>query len=490
MATPTSPGFVSFIFTSGLNNIDGLLFSEKWGGSTGTGVNLTYSFGQYNTSYYITTYGSDEPWNGFQPLTATQQSAAKKALAAWSDVANVNFIQVTDSSTVAGDIRFATSDQAAPTAYAYLPGAYTEAGDIWFSNSSSYNTDTKGTYGYITFLHEIGHALGLKHTHEANGSGVVTNASQDYTLYSVMSYRSYENAPLGSYGQSFYPTTPMINDIAAIQHIYGADYSTRSGNTTYSWGTGQQILETIWDGGGIDTIDWSNQSSSATIILQDGRFSKLGPSYWDGVKYESRTLGIAYKAIIENAKGGSAGDLLTGNASANTLTGNGGNDALSGLSNNDSLYGGSGNDTLDGGSGRDYLTGEIGNDILRGSTEDDILIGAGGFDTLTGGMGKDRFIFNSKNEGRDTITDFSVVDDIFHVSKAGFGGGLTATAVITTAQFRLGSAAADASDRFIYNKSTGGLFFDIDGKDGTGQVQFAQISTNLALTNNDFFVIA
>lgn len=93
-------------------------------------------------------------------------------------------------------------------------------------------------------------------------------------------------------------------------------------------------------------------------------------------------------------------------------------------------------------------------------------------------------------EGRDTITDFSVVDDIINVSKAGFGGGLPAGAAITAAQFRLGSAAGDESDRFIYNKGTGGLFFDIDGTGATGQLQFAQLSANLALTKSDIFVIA
>lgn len=65
-------------------------------------------------------------------------------------------------------------------------------------------------------------------------------------------------------------------------------------------------------------------------------------------------------------------------------------------------------------------------------------------------------------------------------------------AAITVAQFRLGSSAGDSSDRFIYNKGTGGLFFDPDGNvaNGTGQLQFAQLSTNLAMTSKDIFVIA
>lgn len=73
------------------------------------------------------------------------------------------------------------------------------------------------------------------------------------------------------------------------------------------------------------------------------------------------------------------------------------------------------------------------------------------------------------------------------VSASGFGG-LTENAAITAAQFRIGSAAADASDRFIYNKNTGALFFDSDGTGADTQVQFGQLSTNLAMTNNDIFV--
>lgn len=91
--------------------------------------------------------------------------------------------------------------------------------------------------------------------------------------------------------------------------------------------------------------------------------------------------------------------------------------------------------------------------------------------------------------GRDTITDFLVVDDTIQVSKVGFGGELTANAAITAAQFRIGTKAGDSSDRFIYNEATGALLFDADGTGASAQVQFAQLSTNLGITNNDIFVM-
>lgn len=95
-----------------------------------------------------------------------------------------------------------------------------------------------------------------------------------------------------------------------------------------------------------------------------------------------------------------------------------------------------------------------------------------------------------KTEGHETITDFVVTDDTIDVLKAGFGGGLITGAALTAAQFRVGSRAGDSSDRFIYNRTTGALLFDADRTGAIAQVQFAQLSTGLALTNNDIFVTA
>ena len=112
------------------------------------------------------------------------------------------------------------------------------------------------------------------------------------------------------------------------------------------------------------------------------------------------------------------------------------------------------------------------------------------------GAGADKFIFNA-NDGVDTITDFSPVDDTIVVSAdgfgsvpAGFGAGLTPGQAITASQFTIGAAATDTSDRFIYNRSTGALFFDADGIGSTDQVQIASLSTGLAMNNTDIFVIA
>jgi Ca2+-binding RTX toxin-like protein len=145
------------------------------------------------------------------------------------------------------------------------------------------------------------------------------------------------------------------------------------------------------------------------------------------------------------------------------------------------------------------ITGNEANNLLSGKSGDDTLVGGGsdrlvgglGADTLTGGAGADRFIRKYSDTGVDTITDFNVASDRFIVSASGFGGELFSGAVITQSQFAVkGEAALDESTRFIYDSTTGGLFFDADGT-GTSQIiQVAQLSSGLAMTNANIFVFA
>ena len=157
---------------------------------------------------------------------------------------------------------------------------------------------------------------------------------------------------------------------------------------------------------------------------------------------------------------------------------------------NDHVINGSeGNDTINGGNNlNNTINGKAGNDKLSGKNGDDILIGGIGDDTLTGGKGQDSFSFNSPKEGVDTIKDFIPKDDTIVVRAQGFKGSLVAGSVIPSEQFVLGSTATDNSDRFIYNKATGELFFDSDGGGVKQSVLLAQLSTRPLLTNADIFV--
>lgn len=147
------------------------------------------------------------------------------------------------------------------------------------------------------------------------------------------------------------------------------------------------------------------------------------------------------------------------------------NRRIIGNQNNNDLEGTNANDFIDGQGGNDRLVGNLGND------------------TLTGGAGGDRFVFSSPSQGIDLITDFNVIDDTINVSASGFRAGLVANAAIQSSQFLIGTSSTTASQRFIYNKTTGALFFDADGLGGATQVQLATLNPELTLTKADIFVV-
>jgi Ca2+-binding RTX toxin-like protein len=180
--------------------------------------------------------------------------------------------------------------------------------------------------------------------------------------------------------------------------------------------------------------------------------------------------------------GGAGGDTLNGGADVDKMNGEAGNDTLNGGSHNDALSGSGGNDTLNGEGGRDALNGGAGNDTLNGSF---------GSDKLTGGAGLDSFLFNTPLNAAtyvDRVFDFSSVDDKILLGSAIFtAAGPPGT--LAAGAFVIGSAAADAGDRIVYNSATGALSYDPDGTGATAQTQFATLATGLGLTNANFQVV-
>lgn len=142
----------------------------------------------------------------------------------------------------------------------------------------------------------------------------------------------------------------------------------------------------------------------------------------------------------------------------------------------------------------DYvLRGAAGNDTLTGGTGNDTLIGFAGADSLTGGAGADNFVFNNFSEGIDTISDFTLSDnDVINVAATGFLGGLTAGA-LNANQFLSGAGANAATDllqRFIYDTTSGALFFDQDGNlGGFSAIQIATLSGAPSITGSNIVVI-
>jgi serralysin len=198
----------------------------------------------------------------------------------------------------------------------------------------------------------------------------------DSLEFTVMTYRPYVGGPVGTYSIEEWgaPQTYMMLDIAALQHLYGADFTTNAGNTVYSWtpGSGRtwvdgtvalnpganRIFATIWDGGGRDTYDLSAYKTGVAVDLRPGGasvFSQLQRADLGGGPNGGEARGNIFNALqyrgdprslIENATGGGGDDRLVGNAVANLLKGGAGDDRLNGLGGSDALAGGSGSDTF------------------------------------------------------------------------------------------------------------------------------------------------
>jgi Ca2+-binding RTX toxin-like protein len=222
-------------------------------------------------------------------------------------------------------------------------------------------------------------------------------------------------------------------------------------------------------------------------------------------------------SVAINGTGNTLANKIVGNSGANVLNGGGGSDSFGGGSGNDT-YVTDGGDTITEGSGagtdlvQSSVTFTLGSNLenltltgsaaingtgntlankIVGNGAANSLNGATGNDSLTGGGGSDNFIFNSTLGGSniDRITDFNVAADTIRLENAIFtglaNGALAGSAFVSNTSGK----AADASDRIIYEKDTGKLFFDKDGTGAAAKVQFATIGTNLALTSADFFVI-
>ncbi|WP_274631312.1 M10 family metallopeptidase C-terminal domain-containing protein [Arvimicrobium flavum] len=372
--------------------VDGILLTNKW-----ENPNITFSFPTKASNYGKNYSSAGEPYKGFEAFNSTQKAAVIRILDSIEGFTKATFTQMTETDTQHATLRFAETtavySSGHTSAWTYHPSSTTErAGDGWYNTSGAnygYNTPAYGNRSYATMMHEIGHQIGLAHPHDARGT--LMPDAYDNRNYTVMSYERLSGGDVQTY---------MQKDIAALQHMYGANYDTNSGNTTYKWstttgelsinGVGQgkptanKIAMTVWDGGGTDTYDFSNYATALKIDLNPGAWTSLGTQHIKGAEGEIANA-LLYKgdarSLIENAKGGSGADTIVGNQAANVLEGNAGND---------------------------ILRGEAGNDILRGGT---------GSDKLYGGTGSDVFDFDftswSTPTARDTIMDFVPgVDDI------------------------------------------------------------------------------
>lgn len=395
----------------------------SWSSPLGNSVPVTYGFRAVAPpdSYSVAQEGRT-----FTAVNGAERDAANASLREWASVANITFVPVNQSgetnqaTMLFGNYRGPLTDgKADSTAHAYFPETKNTApesleGDVWFNLSdNSFAALPLGSYNFSTALHEIGHAIGLQHPGDYNAAPGVRLTyekdavyAQDTLQYSVMSYfEAFNSGATHAFnGTTIYTSTPLRDDIAAIQRLYGANMTTRTGDTTYGFNnnTGDPAFElavnkqgvfSIWDAGGRNTIDLSGFNTNQQIDLHQGAFSNAGAL--------TGNISIAIGTLVQNAIGGGGNDYILGNGTDNMLRGNAGNDTIIGdIGQNTSVYAGA---------AKNYEVSINYRDSLSGFTIRD-KVGSDGLDSLT------RIQALKFADQTMSVTDFAKVEELVSTS--------------------------------------------------------------------------
>jgi Ca2+-binding RTX toxin-like protein len=344
-------------------------------------------------------------------LTAAEQTLARAALQEWSDIIGVHFQEVTTNGEITFDDSEDPSGPIATTDATWANGIISSA-HVHISSSwvTTYGTSLN-SYSFQSYVHEIGHALGLGHAGDySNTADYPYDASfeNDAWSTSIMSYfDEHQNTYFANQGFSLdYAVTPMAADILAMEDLYGLSTTTRTGDTVYGYNSNAgtiydatqypDVAYTIFDSGGNDTLDFSGSSSQQLINLNPETFSNVNGNIGN--------ITIARGVVIENAIGGSGSDTIIGNSANNVLT------------------------------------------------------GRAGADTLTGGAGSDTFRDTEAGHNADTITDFSEADRIVFsdAAPASFSFSLSGN-VLTYTGGSLTFGTLPAGPLFMYAAPGGGV---------------------------------
>ena len=434
-----------------------------WGGAFNSPFTVTYGFRDTAPSTMPADVG------GFSQFNAAQILQAEKALQSWSDVANITFVRVGEGSSGEAAYsnnaailfaNYSTGDVDA-AAFAYYPGSTSStnrAGDVWVNATLSYNLNpTSLNYGGMVLTHELGHAIGIAHPSEYDSASssptYAANALyyEDSRQYTVMSYFGESNT--GGAFNGAYAVAPLLDDIAAAQLAYGANMTTRTGDTVYGFNSNagrdwfsaasssSKLVFAAWDAGGTDTFDFSGYRTAQTIDLRQGFFSSVG-----GL---TGNVTIAMGATIENAIGGSGNDTINGNAAMNRLTG------------------GQGNDRLDGGQGLDTA-------VYAG--------GYGSFAILAAADGGWSLRDNGSNEGVDTVLNVETLK--FSDREVSIVDSRVALAMANVLRLATFSTGAEAMTKSLAASIASGTSYT----DAISTVTKAAISTSaVAVLSYQFF---
>jgi serralysin len=303
-----TPGTVSWQLDSGWSQdiSDGVITYGFFDGKHAVGLNNNPAYGE---------------GKGYTPFSEAQKTAARSAIENWDDLVAPEFVEVQQGPGVSTwaqkttDILLANTWSGPAQAWAYYPGYEHQnervAGDVWIADprlNTSNSQFLPGQYGLQTLNHELGHSLGLSHPGNYNfgddtdGDGVADPITytgdafyfQDSNQFTIMSYfDSYETGAQNidyNFLRFLYPSTPMVDDVYVVQQKYGADMTTRTGDTTYGFNATADVANeamkfhdgematifTIWDADGNDTLNLSGYDTPSVIDLREGAYSSAG----------------------------------------------------------------------------------------------------------------------------------------------------------------------------------------------------------------------